>query len=507
MTNYPWKFIGPVSLVILTLAGQPTVWASELESIRFGEAARTFAAGSIQQTTPQDGVVNVITGDNQTNGNRMRLGQSDVLYLKLKNPGEAAVGDLFTVFKRTRKVFHPVTGDYMGYLINRLAIVEVIQVDHELTTVRAVRAYGAISPGDPVVKFSLPTQEGSASASDSSDVMGMVVELQSDMGMTLVAQWNIVYLDRGLEDGLKAGDRVELVRFGGALPPRTMGEVKILSTEARTATALITKAKARILKGDRFRTNLQVGGPVSLPVSQPTSQSLSNPPPVDNASDKIQTQTAARETRYSLSDLMMHVRYDSGEATIKPEGFQVLEQLVTQLKAAPPDQLIRVEGHTDDMEIGPSLKSIYPTNWDLSKARAGGVVRYLIEKGGIDSARISSIGYGDSKPVSSNATEDGRLKNRRVDIVLYSAESAKVPSEQTMKPAESVDNGYQITGVGSDDRNASVPAADTEASGGSVKMDDSSSTPTGPSGGAIPALGDQSAPQQTTDQSIVPPQP
>jgi len=507
MTNYPSTFRGFLLLMILALTGLPAAWADDLNGIRFGESARSFAAGSIQQTTPQDGVVNVITGDNQTNGNRMRLGQYDVFYLKLKNPGEAAVGDLFTVFKRARKVFHPVTGDYMGYLINRLAVAEVIQVDHELTTVRALRAFGAISPGDPVVKFSLPAQEGSASTSDSSDVMGMVVELQSDMGMTLVAQGNIVYLDRGLEDGLKAGDRVEVVRFGGGLPLRTMGEVKILSTEAHTATALITKSKARILKGDRFRTKLQVGEPVPLPVSQPASQSLSSPLPKDNVPDEIQTQNAARETRYSLSDLMMQVRYDSGEATIKPEGFQVLEQLVTQLKAAPLDQLIRVEGHADDMEIGPALKSIYPTNWDLSKARAGGVLRYLVEKGGIDSARISSVGYGDSKPVASNATEDGRLKNRRVDIVLYSAESAKTPSEQAMKPAEAVDNGYQVTGVGSDDQNASAPAADNAAPVDPVKMNDSASNPTGSAADAIPAVGDQSAPQQPTDQPITPPQP
>ena len=67
---------------------------------------------------------------------------------------------------------------------------EVITV---LTTVRAVRAYGAVAPGDPVVKFSLPTVESSAPVSDSSGAMGMVVELQSDMGMTLVAQWNVVY--------------------------------------------------------------------------------------------------------------------------------------------------------------------------------------------------------------------------------------------------------------------------------------------------------------------------
>jgi chemotaxis protein MotB len=507
MTNYSSKFIGRLSLVILALAGMPAAWAGDLDSVRFGESARSFAAGSIQQTTPQDGTVSVVTGDNQTTGDRMRLGQHDVFYLKLKNPDEAAVGDLFTVFKRTRKVFHPVTGTYMGYLVNRLAIVEVIQVDKVLTTVRAVRAYAAVSPGDPVVKFSLPTEGSSASVSDSNDVMGMVIELQSDMGMTLVAQWNVVYLDRGLEDGLKAGDKLEVVRFGSGLPPRTIGEVKILSTEGHTSTALITKSTSRILKGDRFRTkDLHVGEPVPVPVSQPTSQSFSSPQPSDNASDKIQAQNAAGETRYSLNDLAKQVRYESGEATITPEGYHLLDQLVVQLKAASPEQLIRVEGHTDDVEIGPSLKSIYPTNWDLSKARAGGVLRYLVEKGGIDSARISSIGYGDTKPVMSNATEAGREKNRRVDIVLYAPDQAIAPSEQAVKPVEAVDDGYRVTGLESDNRNASVPEAVSDVPTDSAKMNDSVPVPTESTTDAIKPAGDQSIPKQTPDQPLAPPQ-
>src|SRR5919112_872705 len=95
-----------------------------------------------------------------------------------------------------------------------------------------------------------------------------------------------------------------------------------------------------------------------------------------------------KATRYSFTDLMKQLRYESGEARIMPEGYVTLSRLVELVKAAPADQLIRVEGHADNMEIGPSLKSVYPTNWDLSKARATGVLRSLVEKGGIDSARI-----------------------------------------------------------------------------------------------------------------------
>src|SRR5205085_7886974 len=168
------------------------------------EGALSYSAGSIQRSTPQDGFVNVITGDNQTTGDHMILGGGDVLYLRLKNPGDVAPGDLFTVYKRPHKVFHPVTGQYMGHLVNRLAVVQVYEVDKTLTTVQVVLAYATVSPGDPVMKFVFPTNEGPVVGHPSvHDVEGSVVEFQSDLGvMNMVAQRNVVYLDRGREDGV-----------------------------------------------------------------------------------------------------------------------------------------------------------------------------------------------------------------------------------------------------------------------------------------------------------------
>ncbi len=484
-TQRSCTFLGCSLLAVLALTGLTPAAADDLDSIRYGEAARTYAAGSIQQSTPQDGVVNVITGDNQTVGNRMRVGQNDILYLKLKNPGDAAADDLYTVYKRTRKVFHPATGQYMGYLITRLAIVQVVQVDKELTTARVLRAFGAAAPGDPVARFVFPHPDEAAVIPASSDVTGMVVELQADLEMTLVAQRNIVYLDRGSDDGLKPGDRMDLVRYGGALPPRQVGEVKVLSTEGRSATALVTKSVSRILKGDRFQLKYQADL-----VPPPAPAKRSGTAPTEHSTGSTPVQNAARETRYSLTDLMKQLRYESGEARINPEGYATLDRLVELLKAAPSDQLIRIEGHADNMEIGPSLKSVYPTNWDLSKARATGVLRYLVEKGGIDSARVSSIGYGDSKPMVSNATESGRSKNRRVDIVLYSTESTtQAPSE----PMKAADDGYHVSGLGADEHPA-MPAVDHASTLEPAEPQKSVSMPTeatpdlpGGEGQAVPA--------------------
>jgi len=477
----------------------PLAWAADdLNLIRFGEPALAYSSGSIQRSTPQDGIVNVITGDNQTIGDHMILGTRDVLYLRLKNPGDVAPGDLFTIYKRARKVFHPTTGQYLGYLVNRLAVVQVSQIDKDLTTVQIMRSYAAVSPGDPVMKFVPPTDEGAAvDQLSAGDVEGRVVEFQSNMGiMNLVAQRNIVYLDRGRDDGIRFGDRMEIVRSGGSLPQRVVGELKILSMEDRTATALITKSISRILKGDRFRVKVHAPAPEAMPTSQSPKQSL-NVAPANGAS----------ETRISLDDLTKQLRFESGEATIKSEGYQVLDEVIAYLKTAAGDQLIRVEGHADNMEIGPSLKSLYQTNWDLSKARAGGVLRYLIEKGGIDSAKLSSIGYGDTKPVTGNATEVGRQKNRRVDIVLYSPEPAGEKLEPAAKPNETGDNGNTLSRLSSAESGAPISAVDTTipvAPTGSSKVEPSS-VPADPAPATIPASGGQGNSDQNPAAPVAPP--
>jgi chemotaxis protein MotB len=334
------------------------------------------------------------------------------------------------------------------------------------------------------------------------------VEFQTNMGiMNIVAQRNVVYLDRGREDGIRSGDRMEIVRSGGNLPQRIVGELKILSLEDRTATALITKSTSRVLKGDRVR--MKVHTPEAMPIAQSFQQSPDvSPTAVSSPStpNKFQAKNVAGETRVSLSDLMKQLRFESGEATITSEGHQVLDELIVYLKTTSGDRLIRVEGHADNMEIGPMLRSRYQTNWDLSKARAGGVLRYLIEKGGIDSAKLSSVGYGDTKPIAGNATEVGREKNRRVDIVLYSPESAREQSEQASTLIETGDKSYNLSRLNSAESGTSIPAVDQTipvAPAGSSKVEPAS-VPAGPASAIIPTSGDQGNSDQKPAAPAVP---
>jgi chemotaxis protein MotB len=125
----------------------------------------------------------------------------------------------------------------------------------------------------------------------------------------------------------------------------------------------------------------------------------------------------AEAIRITLVDRLL---FESGEADLKPAACQALKQFGEKLKQAT-DRQIRVEGHTDNKLPKPKLRVRYPSNWELSTARAINVVRCLIRDGGLSAGTLSAVGYGDSRPVADNGTEEGRRKNRRVEIVLYPA--------------------------------------------------------------------------------------
>ena len=114
-----------------------------------------------------------------------------------------------------------------------------------------------------------------------------------------------------------------------------------------------------------------------------------------------------------------NILFDSGKADLRPEGLVLLDALADGLRPLPNE--LRVEGHTDDIPITTPL---YPSNWELSSARATNVARYLAEREHLAPARLSAAGYADNRPVAQNDTREGRARNRRVDIGVLSAPAA-----------------------------------------------------------------------------------
>jgi chemotaxis protein MotB len=129
-------------------------------------------------------------------------------------------------------------------------------------------------------------------------------------------------------------------------------------------------------------------------------------------------QVQIKEMKDRLTMTMVDkILFPSGSTQIGKEGKQVLDKVISILKDIK-DKRIQIEGHTDNVQIVSDLKKRYPTNWELSTARATEVVRYLQEQGGINPDLLSATGYGEYQPVASNDTEEGRHKNRRIEIVL-----------------------------------------------------------------------------------------
>lgn len=111
------------------------------------------------------------------------------------------------------------------------------------------------------------------------------------------------------------------------------------------------------------------------------------------------------------------VFFDSGQAEIKEAGLKVLTKVGKALEAIK-EKKIQIVGHTDNVPIQGQLAKKFPTNWELSSARAIAVVRFLQEKVGIEGSLVSAVAYSEYQPVASNETSEGRSLNRRIEIVM-----------------------------------------------------------------------------------------
>lgn len=125
------------------------------------------------------------------------------------------------------------------------------------------------------------------------------------------------------------------------------------------------------------------------------------------------TAAAIRNERGVVLVLQEQIVFGTGDAVILREAYPFLEKTGQLLKTMP--NLVKVEGHTDNRPI---KNSIYPSNWELSSARASSVIRFFIDNNGLDPERFIAVGYGDTRPLVPNTNKDNMQKNRRVQIVI-----------------------------------------------------------------------------------------
>ena len=132
----------------------------------------------------------------------------------------------------------------------------------------------------------------------------------------------------------------------------------------------------------------------------------------NNLADSAAVEITDRGFQVSLKE---NILFDSAEASLRTDAMNKIISIGKILVNV--EGKIRVEGNTDNLPI---KNDRYNSNWQLSSMRASNVAELMVEKAGIDPNRISAVGYGEYKPVATNATPEGRAQNRRVDIIIIS---------------------------------------------------------------------------------------
>jgi len=142
---------------------------------------------------------------------------------------------------------------------------------------------------------------------------------------------------------------------------------------------------------------------------------------------KLKEELARRNVRISEDSRGLTISlaeagfFSPGSAVMPPTALAAIDRIAATLK--PFDYNIRVEGHTDNTPIHTAQ---FPSNWELSTARATFLLQYLISGTSLQPERLSAAGYGEYRPVASNQTAEGRDQNRRVDLVVLGAASLKL---------------------------------------------------------------------------------
>lgn len=168
--------------------------------------------------------------------------------------------------------------------------------------------------------------------------------------------------------------------------------------------------------------------PAPPPAAAPATEAPREPAPAAapaleipaSVRERVQVATTPDTVNLIIKD---EVLFDRGSADIKPEAHRVLDDIAALL--ARNAYSVSIEGHTDDLPIQTAR---YPSNWDLSVARATQVTRYLIGRG-IDRQRLRAVGYADTRPLDAAATAEARARNRRVSLVVHLRAPERAPEE------------------------------------------------------------------------------
>ena len=238
---------------------------------------------------------------------------------------------------------------------------------------------------------------------------------------------------------------------GGAYLYDEMGKAKAATAEA-TAHAIAAEAKRAELapkaeKADKLEAEnaelVTAKGTLERSVEAKTGELEQLKGTTDKLQERMKEEIAKGDIRLTESggklrvDLVDKILFDSGEAQISKRGEGVLARLGAVLANVDVtgDKQIQVSGHTDNLPLGEKLTTTFPTNWELSTARAVNVVRFLADKASVPPQRLVASGYGEWNPIANNKSPAGRARNRRIEILLTPALAPKAIAKSKLTAA------------------------------------------------------------------------
>jgi chemotaxis protein MotB len=143
----------------------------------------------------------------------------------------------------------------------------------------------------------------------------------------------------------------------------------------------------------------------------------------ENLEDAVKVKVTEKGLAVKVRD---PVGFDVGSSQLKGDFAELLYEIAAILGKTPKAK-VRVEGHTDNTPIHTRE---FPSNWELSAARALNVVKFLYQKGGIDPARLSAVGYGEYRPLVPNTSPENKSTNRRIEIYVEYLEKKDAPDDE-----------------------------------------------------------------------------
>ncbi len=235
--------------------------------------------------------------------------------------------------------------------------------------------------------------------------------------ITLLFAVFVVLYAMGQSDKKKVEEVMEAIQqsFGMATAGATAPKVNVISSQAITVIPSL-KPEIKITPMGRTRSG-QTKARAEEKDFRQIKAAVEAYLVKQGAQSKVTLEITRRGLIVSLKEAGF---FNSGQATIKPEAYELINTIAEVMTQY--NNPLRLEGHTDNVPINTSQ---FPSNWELSTARATNGLKYLLNNFDVDPNKISATGYAEFRPIADNATPEGRNRNRRVDLVMLSGEAER----------------------------------------------------------------------------------